>query len=245
MDKKRYIDIDAADDKKAQYLEILNSDYLDCHPDDDLGTAYEVLYGNGISDYFDNYPFTHEQAFKIKKILDRKIDRQNVIRFIMKLRFVAEGAACLLDQPDSKTYKNDRKSMLALLEKSSDLLDAIRKDRGIYRISSYSVFLDDNLSDLSWDCQRLALSTGDLLGLLIEKLKRLDELNEQHRKKGRPTADSKGIVAEIARIWETCFGKKPTQYMEGPFAEVVQIVLQGLNLQYEYPQRKIREALKK
>jgi hypothetical protein len=65
------------------------------------------------------------------------------------------------------------------------------------------------------------------------------------RFKGRPTADSKGIVAEIAKTWERCFYKKPTKYLEGLFVDVVKIALEGLNLKYEFPQRKINAALKK
>lgn len=196
------------------------------------------------SDYFDCYPFTHKQALDIKNILERKFDTESVKRFINELRSCCEGAACLLDETDFKTYKNDRKSMLALLKKSSELLDTIRKGRGIYHLSTFSQFLDDGLSELGYECQELAVTTGNLLSILIRKIKQLDNLNEQQRKRGRPTADSKGIVAEIARIWKTCFDKKPTKYIGGPFEKVVQKVLEGLNLTYEDPRRKISDALK-
>jgi hypothetical protein len=196
-----------------------------------------------ISNYFDCYPFTHEQAYEIKNILERKFDPECVKKFICELRDCCEGAACLLDGTDYKTYKNDRKSMLAFLEKSSELLDTIRKGQGIYRLSTFSQLLDDDLSGLGYECQELAVTTGNLLSILIRKIKCLDDSNEQ-RLKGRPSADSKGIVAEIARIWETCFDKKPTKYIGGPFVEVVQKVLEGLNLKYESPERKIRAALK-
>jgi hypothetical protein len=196
-------------------------------------------------DYFDRFPFTTKQAVEIKSILERKFDPECVKIFIKKLRFCCEGAACLLDQADYKTHKNDRKSMLAFLEKSSELLNTIREGQGIYRLSTFSQLLDEDLDGLGGECQELAVTTGNLLSILIRRLKRLDTLNEQHRIKGRPGADSKGIVAQIARIWETCFDKKPTKYIGGPFVEVVQIILEGLNLQYEYPQRKILAALKK
>ncbi len=244
MAKEKYIDIDMNDDQKAEYLAILNSDYFDCHPDDDLETAFEVLHGDGISNFFNCYPFTHEQALEINKILEKKFDSKNVIRFIIKLRSVAEGATCLLDQTDFKTYKNDRKSMLALLGKCSALLNSIRDGRGIYHLSNYTLLIDAKRQQNDAECQELAVIVGDLLSMLIRKMKLLDDSNEKHLK-GRPTADSKGIVTEIAKIWETCFNKKPTKYSGGPFEEVVQIVLKGLNLPYEYPQRKIRSALKK
>jgi len=202
----------------------------------------EIL-GDGISDYFDCYPFTHQQAFEIKQILRRKFDEQSVRRFIVKLRFIVEGASCLLEQPDYKTYKNDRKSMLALIDNSSQLLDKIRQGNGIYRISNFSVLLDDELSERGFECQELAVTIGNLLNMLIRKLKTFDELNEKHIR-GRPTADSKGIIREIVKIWELCFSTTPTKYVDGPFMEVVQIVLKGLNLPHEYPQRKINEALK-
>jgi hypothetical protein len=195
------------------------------------------------SAYFDSYPFTHEQAFEIKNILERKFDPECVKKFICDLRDCCEGAACLLDQPDFKTYKNDRKSMLAFLEKSGELLDTIRKGRRIDHLSTFSLLLDDKRSELGFECQELAVTIDNLLSMLIRKIKSLDDLNEQHLK-GRPSADSKGIVAEIATIWETCFDKKPTKYIGGPFVEVVQIVLKGLNLPYEYPERKIHAALK-
>ena len=91
-------------EREAKHSAILNSDYFDLHPEDDVETAFQVLHGNGISDFFDSYPFTHEQAFAIKAILERKFDSQSAIRFIMKLRSILEGAACLLDQDDFKTY---------------------------------------------------------------------------------------------------------------------------------------------
>lgn len=243
MAKKKYIDIDVNDDQKAQYLAILNSEYFIHHPDDDLETAFEVLYGNGISNFFNNYPFTHEQAFEIKRILEKKFDSQNIIRFIMKLRFILEGAACLLNQQDYKTYKNDRKAMLAIMKKSSDLLDSIRNGRSLRYLDNFSVLLNEKRSELEIECLELAATTGNLLSILIRKLKNLDDTNEQ-RIKGRPNADSKGIVAEIARIWESCFNKKPTQYNDGSFVDVVKVVLEGLKLKYEYPQRKIKAAVK-
>jgi hypothetical protein len=195
-------------------------------------------------DHFDCYPFTLEQAVKIKRILEKKFDPACVERFVDELRSCCEGAACLLGQPDYKTYKNDRKSMMAFLEKSSELLNTIRKGRGVYRLSTFSLLLDDKRSELGFECQELAVTTGNLLSILIRNLKRLDDTNERHMR-GRPSADSKGIVAEIARTWEACFNKKPTKYLEGVFVDVVKIVLEGLNLKYEYPQRKINAAFKK
>lgn len=202
-----------------------------------------------ISNHFDCYPFKHEQAYEIKKILERKFDPVRVKKFICELRNCCEGAACVLDQPDFKTYKNDRKSMLAFLEKCSELLDTIRMGRGIYNLSTFTLLDNFNTPGdkpgmLYRECQELAVTMDNLLRILIRKLKELDDSNQQ-RIKGRPSADNKGIIAEIARIWETCFDKKPTKYIGGPFVEVVQIVLEGLNLPYEYPERKIRAALKK
>jgi len=235
-------------DKKIKndsaYDEIYNSKYFDSYPGDDLNTAFEVLYGDGISNYWDNFPFTHEQAFEIRKILERKFNSQEIIRFILKLRFILEGAVCLLNQPDYKTYKNDRKSMLAVLEKSSGLLDAIRQGHGIYRISNFSSLLEDKHGEIGLECQDLAVTVGNLLSILIRKIKSFDELNER-RIKGRPTADNKGIIAEIASIWEECFKKKPTKTTGGPFEAIVGKVLECLNLPYVCPQRKIKEALKK
>lgn len=195
-----------------------------------------------ISDYYDGYPFSHETAFRIKDRLEQTYDTESVKRFIEKARFCCEGAACLIDQPDYKTYINDRKSMQSILEKSSRLLEAIRKGHRIYRISNFSELLEQKHAELGLECQKLSGAVDNLLSLLVRKIKSFDELNEQ-RIKGRPTADCKGIVAEIANIWEACFQKKPTQYIDGLFAEIVQIVLEGLNLPYEYPQRKLKDAL--
>ena len=197
-----------------------------------------------IENYFDCYPFTHETAGRIKDGLKQKYDAESVKRFIYEIRDCCEGAACLIDQPNCKKFNNKRKSMLAILEKSNQLLDSLRQDNGIYRNSNFSDLLEQKHAELGLECQELAVTTCSLLGILIQKLKSFDELNEQ-RIKGRPTADSMGIVAKIAAIWESCFLEKPTQYIDGLFAEVVQIVLEGLNLPYEYPQRKIKDALRK
>jgi hypothetical protein len=197
-----------------------------------------------IPGYYDCYPFTHEQAFEIKDLLIlNKFKPAQVMRFIVELRDCCEGAACLLDQPDYKTYKNDRKSMVALLEKSYALLDDIRSGRAIRQLSDFSALDDCSRSLECSECQELAVTTGNLLSLLIRKLKRLDDSMGQ-RFKGRPNADSKGIVAEMAKTWERCFYKKPTKYLEGLFVDVVKIALEGLNLKYEYPQRKIKAAFK-
>jgi len=199
-------------------------------------------------EHFDCYPFTREQAITIKKILVKKFNPECVEKFTNELRSCCEGAACVLDQPDFKTYKNDRKSMMVLLEKCSELFDTIRMGRGIYNLSTFTLLDNFNTPGdkpgiLSRECQELAVTTGNLLSILIRKLKELDDSNEQ-RMKGRPSADGKGIVTEIAKIWETCFNKKPTKYIDGLFADVVKIVLEGLNLKHEYPERKIRAALK-
>jgi len=171
MDKHKFIDIDTNDGQKAEYLAILNSDYFDRYPGDDLETAYEVLHGDGISNYFDDYPLTHEQAFRIKKILERKFDPQRVVRFIMRLRFVVEGAACLLDQPDYKTYKNDRKSMINILNKSSELLDAIREGRKkLYYCSNYALLCDDTIGVEATECQEIAVLIDGLLRIFIRKI---------------------------------------------------------------------------
>lgn len=198
-----------------------------------------------LSDYFNCFPFTNEQALEIKNILERKFNPENVKTFINELRGCCEGAACLLDQSNFKTYKNDRKSMMGLLEKSKDLLNTIRKGRGqIYHLSTFSKLLDEKRSELEFECQELAVTTGNLLSILIQKIKQLDDSNEQ-RLKGRPKADSKGIAAEIARIWELCFDKRPTRYRYGPFVNVIRIVLEGLKLPSEDPQRIIDSILKK
>jgi len=196
-----------------------------------------------IENHFDCYPFTHKQAYEIKRILKTKFDPESVNEFISELRDICEGAACLLDQQDFKTYKNDRKSMLTIMEKSSDLLDSIRKGRSLCRLENFPVLRNDKRSELDFECQELAATTGNLMSILIRKFKNLDDINKQ-RIKGRPNADSKGIVAEIARIWELCFNKKPTQYNEGAFVDVVKVALEGLKLKYEYPQRKIKAAVR-
>jgi hypothetical protein len=180
---------------------------------------------------------------EIEKILEKKFDSESIRKFIGELRFCCEGAACLLDQSDFKTYKNDRKSMLNLLEKSNNLLDAIRKGQGVRYLSRFSKLLDDKSGELELECQELAVTVGNLLSMLIRKIKDLDDSNEK-RLRGRPNADSKGIVAEIAKIWETCFGKRPTKYRYGPFADVVKMVLEGLNLPCKDPQRIIEAGLK-
>ncbi|MCK9362173.1 MAG: hypothetical protein M0P74_01000 [Syntrophales bacterium] len=196
-----------------------------------------------IPGYYDCYPFTHRQAYDIKDLLLlNKFEPAQVMRFIVELRDCCEGAACLLDQPDYRTYKNDRKSMVTLLEKSYALLNEINEGRLIRQLSSFSAF--DVHNPEYGECQELAVTAGNLLSILIKKIKRLDDSMGQ-RFKGRPTADSKGIVAEIAKTWERCFYKKPTKYLEGLFVDVVKIALEGLNLKYEYPKRKIHAALKK
>ncbi len=237
------------EDREEKYSTILNSDYFDHHPNDDLSTAYEILHGDGISGFFNSYPLTHEQAYEIKELLKAKCDSQSVKRFIMKLRDILEGAACLLDQPDYKTFKNDRKIMMTALEKSKQLTEAIcDANAPITRFTNFHQLLSYNDeyetgSELATDCQELALTVSLMLGMLIRKLKILDVRNEKALK-GRPTADSKGIVAEIAKAWESCFNKKPTNYAGGPFDDVIKIVLKGLNLPFEYPQRKIKEGLR-
>lgn len=192
----------------------------------------------------DFFPFTNDQISWIKEILIEKFEVENVSAFIKELCFISEGAMVLLDQQDFKTYKNDRKSMMSLLEKCSDLLEEIRKDRGICHLSTFSVLTDDDLSEERMECQELAITTGNLLTMLIRKLKQLDDTQEQ-RLKGRPKADSKGFANEIAKTWEKHFGKKPTSYRYGPFTDVIQIVLEALNLPCEDPQRSINAALKK
>lgn len=203
-------------------------------------------YWNDISKYYDGFPFTHEQAFKIKDILLLNYPLKQVNLFINELRNIAEGAACLLDMPDYKTYKNERKSLVALLEKSHDLLEQIRNPDAKYhkiltRPSNFDALNNNSGADI--ECLELAVTTGNLLSMLIRKIKSIDDTNIK-RFKGRPTADSKGIVSEIVKAWEDCFEQTPSNYAEGPFYDVVKIVLEGLNLPFEFPQRKITQALK-
>ncbi len=194
--------------------------------------------------YFDTYPFTREQANEIYDVLKRNFDSEQIDRFIDEIRDCCEGATCLIHQMDNKTFQNNRISMMRILEKSRDLLDEIRKDRGICQFSTYSRLLDNDIGKLGYECQELAVTTGNLLSVLIQKLKEVDGKVQEHRKKGHPTADSMGIVREIADRWARCFGKKPTKYMGGPFADVVKIILEGLNMSFQYPEKKIRDTLK-
>lgn len=194
--------------------------------------------------YYDCFPLTHEQAFQIKDLLILNFNQENVKKFIIELRDCCEGAACLIAQPDFKTYKNDRKSIVGTLQKSYNLLDDLRKGKAIKHLSSFTSLYDYNDSEEYFECQEIAASISILLGLLIRKIKRLDDTNIQ-RSKGRPTADSKEIVFEMTKIWERCFNQKPTTYQDGLFMTVVRIVLEGLKLEYEYPQRKVKEALNK
>lgn len=204
----------------------------------------------GIKGFFDTYPFKHKQAIEILQILEKKYDLDKISLFIAKIRDICEGAACLLEQPDYKTYKNDRKSMMALLEKSKQLMDAICDDRApIVRFITFQRLVSFNEeyetgSELASDCQEMAVQVALMIGILIRKLKQLDLRNEK-AVKGRPTADGKGIVKEIAKAWEKCFEKRPTMYAGNDFEDILKIVLEGLKLKYEYPQRKIKDALKK
>ncbi len=195
--------------------------------------------------YFDTYPFTRAQANRIHEILKGRFDAERIEKFVDEIRDCCEGAAALLNQKDGKTYINDRKSMLKILEKSEKLLDEIRKGRGITHIYNFAQLKDGKREGLEWECQELAVTTGNMLSMLIRKLKSVDTLIEEQRKKqGRPTADARGIIREVASIWEKCFDKKPTKYIGGPFSEVIQVVLKGLKVRFEYPEKKIRDALK-
>jgi len=213
-------------------------------------TKREHIIEMGIKGFFDNYPFTHKQAITILCMLEKKYDLDKISFFIANVRDICEGAACLLHQPDYKTYKNDRKLMMSLLEKSKQLMDDICDHRApmvrfitFQRLVSYNEEYETG-SELASDCQEMAVQVALMIGILIRKMKQLDLRNEKALK-GRPTADSKGIVKEIAKAWEKWFGKKPTMYAGNDFEDILKIVLEGLKLKYEYPQRKIKDALKK
>lgn len=201
-------------------------------------------YGADSYGHFDCYPFTREQANRIHRILVKKYDAALVDKFIDEVRDCCEGATCLILQKDKKTFQNDRKAMLRILEKSERLLDEIRNGRGVWYVKNYAELVDGKRAGLEFECQELAVTTGNLLSILIRKLRLFDTEIEEKTKRGRPTADAQGIIKDLAGRWEKCFGKKPTKYLGGPFTDVVNIVLKGLDLRYEYPDKKIREALK-
>ena len=189
-------------------------------------------------------PFADMHKELIKESL-KNYNPESVKIFIEKLCDCWQVACCLLDQPDTKTYRNDRRSMLNILEKSSELLDTIRKGYpGLYHLSKYSLINNQTLAAEHLECQELAVTTDNLLRLLIKKIKRFDYLLNEQIHKGRPSADSKEIVTEIAKIWESCFSEKPSQYRDGPFVTVIKIIFEGLNLPSKDPQRSIRAALK-
>lgn len=201
------------------------------------------LWQQEFAQFFDCYPFTHETAFRLKDLLILNFNEEQVRQFIEELRDCCEGAACLLAQPDFKTYKNDRKSIVNTLGKCERLLDDLRKGRALKHLSSFESLYEYNETDVYLECQEIAVTTLNLLRMLIRKIKQLDDSNIL-RFRGRSTADSKGIVLEIKQIWEKYFHQTPTDYADGLFMEVVQIVLEGLNLPCKDPRRKIKEAIK-
>ena len=211
-------------------------------------------YGADSYGHFDCYPFTREQANRIHRILVKKYDAALVDKFVDEVRDCCEGATCLIlqkdeknfqnDRKDRKTFQNDRKAMMRILEKSEKLLDEIRNGRGVWYVKNYAELVDGKRAGLEFECQELAVTTGNLLSILIRKLRLFDTEIEEKTKRGRPTADAQGIIKDLAGRWEKCFGKKPTKYLGGPFTDVVNIILEGLKLPYKYPDKKIREALK-
>lgn len=199
------------------------------------------------------FHFSDEQWAELKRVLDKyeKAHGQgwssNVNRFIVEVENCCKAMPYLKSKQDLADHRDNLKR----IERD---LKVTAKDLKTMCHKNFNLIPQVHINDTTgpgikkyWhknaECSDTAyIAYGPVIKLLEMVQHAKSSLDNRKPSQGRPRTDPQGLITEIARIFARHIDK-PTTYDNGPFVEVLRIVLDALNLPAKDPSRAIKKAI--
>jgi len=218
-----------------------------------------------IKDLCGGWMFDLVEREALTDILKDKFDSKQIDTFLKLLQWICfQMKIWKEDLPSYQDVKGYAEPILNSIKKTTDYLSLLEKEQ----IAKGIPFGFPNF--IGSDRERYLVVDGEVVSILDNRhhnskhvlniiqtaktaIPLLEELQSQFERQLRewkgepvkPTADSHSFVFDIAKRYFEIFHIMPTTTKKGTFDKVVCIALKSVNLPFEYPERKVRAAVKK
>ena len=218
-----------------------------------------------IKDPYGGWMFDLVEREALTDILKDKFDSKQIDTFLKLLQWICfQMKIWKEDLPSYQDVKGYAEPILNSIKKTTDYLSLLEKEQ----IAKGIPFGFPNF--IGSDRERYLVVDGKVVSILDNRhhnsnhvlniiqtaktaIPLLEELQSQFERQLRewkgepvkPTADSHSFVFDIAKRYFEIFHIMPTTTKKGTFDKVVCIALKSVNLPFEYPEKKVRAAVKK
>jgi hypothetical protein len=218
-----------------------------------------------IKDLCGGWMFDLVEREALTDILKDKFDSKQIDTFLKLLQWICfQMKIWKEDLPSYQDVKGYAEPILNSIKKTTDYLSLLEKEQ----IAKGIPFGFPNF--IGSDRERYLVVDGKVVSILDNRhhnsnhvlniiqtaktaIPLLEELQSQFERQLRewkgepvkPTADSHSFVFDIAKRYFEIFHIMPTTTKKGTFDKVVCIALKSVNLPFEYPEKKVRAAVKK
>ena len=218
-----------------------------------------------IKDEFGGWMFDLDEREALTDILKDKFDSKQIDTFLKLLQWICfQMKIWKEDLPSYQDVKGYAEPILNSIKKTTDYLSLLEKeqiakgipfgfpnfigsDRERYLVVDGKVVsILDNRHHNSKHVLNIIQTAKTAIPLLEELQSQFErQLREWKGEPVKPTADSHSFVFDIAKRYFEIFHIMPTTTKKGTFDKVVCIALKSVNLPFEYPEKKVRAAVKK
>jgi len=218
-----------------------------------------------IKDLCGGWMFDLVEREALTDILKDKFDSKQIDTFLKLLQWICfQMKIWKEDLPSYQDVKGYAEPILNSIKKTTDYLSLLEKeqiakgipfgfpnfigsDRERYLVVDGKVVsILDNRHHNSKHVLNIIQTAKTAIPLLEELQSQFErQLREWKGEPVKPTADSHSFVFDIAKRYFEIFHIMPTTTKKGTFDKVVCIALKSVNLPCEYPERKVRAAVKK
>ena len=218
-----------------------------------------------IKDLFGGWMFDLVEREALTDILKDKFDSKQIDTFLKLLQWICfQMKIWKEDLPSYQDVKGYAEPILNSIKKTTDYLSLLEKeqiakgipfgfpnfigsDREKHLFAGGKVVSTlDNRHHNSNHVLNIIQTAKTAIPLLEELQSQFErQLREWKGEPVKPTADSHSFVFDIAKRYFEIFHIMPTTTKKGTFDKVVCIALKSVNLPFEYPERKVRAAVKK
>jgi hypothetical protein len=218
-----------------------------------------------IKDLCGGWMFDLVEREALTDILKDKFDSKQIDTFLKLLQWICfQMKIWKEDLPSYQDVKGYAEPILNSIKKTTDYLSLLEKeqiakgipfgfpnfigsDRERYLVVDGKVVsILDNRHHNSKHVLNIIQTAKTAIPLLEELQSQFErQLREWKGEPVKPTADSHSFVFDIAKRYFEIFHIMPTTTKKGTFDKVLCIALKSVNLPFEYPEKKVRAAVKK
>ena len=211
------------------------------------------------------WKFDSDEREALENILKDKFDNKQIDTYLTMLEWICFQMKIWDEElPSYKEVKLYAEPILNSIKKTTDYLSLLEKeqiakgipfgfpnfigsDRERYLVVDGKVVsILDNRHHNSKHVLNIIQTAKTAIPLLEELQSQFErQLREWKGEPVKPTADSHSFVFDIAKRYFEIFHIMPTTTKKRTFDKVVCIALKSVNLPFEYPERKVRAAVKK